>query len=140
MEEDVRLALDAGGWFMVCGARWRVHGGGYMVHGARCTVHGAPPGYPPHLEFKLYERRARARRALGRPGAAGDATAALGALAAARLDQAKVEERRRELEELLHQLEQEGVQEVVEEARAEEPRLPGENPKFPTFSDAVRIK
>ena len=99
-------------------------------------------GYPGELAYKLLERRARARQVLGRrEQAMGDAKAALEGLKLAKLAPEKIEAKRGELEKLVQDLakKQEVTEEVTSSLR-EEPQLPGENPKFPNFSDAVRIK
>ena len=126
-----------------------------------CT-HMLHTGYPEELKFKLLERRAKARQSLGKlEEGITDIETAIAALDQANLAEEKREGKKAELQrfgmspwldsalwedhirrlrkELSTALEGGGCQRAAS-PKPVEPLLPGENPKFPTFSDAVRIR
>merc|ERR1712223_199767 len=101
-------------------------------------------GYPEELKFKLLERRAKARQTLGKleEGVA-DVDDAVAALEKANLVQEKRDGKKAELQRLRKELSTAlsgGGGSRESSPKPLEPLLPGENPKFPTFSDAVRIR
>merc|ERR1712223_68375 len=101
-------------------------------------------GYPGELKFKLLERRAKARQTLGKleEGVA-DVDEAVAALEKANLAQEKRDGKKAELQRFRKELSTAlagGGGSRGSSPKPVEPLLPGENSKFPTFSDAVRIR
>ena len=117
-------------------------------------------GYPEELKFKLLERRAKARQTLGKlEEGITDVDDAVAALEKANLAQEKRDGKKAELQRFGIGLGRPAVSLTPLRLRKElstalagggssrvsspkplEPLLPGENPKFPNFSDAVRIR
>ena len=137
--EALRLASPGETSGLVLGNRSAVWAG-LGKHGLveRDVEEALEEGVPGHVVWRLLERRGRARWALGEQGGAlQDLEQAVVALGSSTLKEEKRQEKKVELQKLMKEIKSSKVvtKNVVDVVKL--PELPGENPLYPTFSDAV---